>query len=275
MRDYFDENCTYPAEFFRRRFRMRRELFLCILDDVKSQDAYFVRRKNCAGNLGCSSIQKMTAAIRILAYGFSSDHCDEYLKIGESTAIESLKRFCEAVIFLYEGRYLRSPNEHDIARLLQEGEDRGFPGMLGSLDCMHWEWKNCPTAWHGTHKGHYNKPTLILEAVASKDLWIWHAFFGMPGSHNDVNVLDHSPIFDGLIHDRVPIINYEVNGHQYTLGYYLTDGIYPPWATLLQACPRSTRRMNTSEMTEKERLFWMNTSDSVTFSSICPVQFFS
>jgi hypothetical protein len=25
--------------------------------------------------------------------------------------------------------------------------------------------------------GHHHTPTIILEAVASKDLWIWHAFF--------------------------------------------------------------------------------------------------
>ncbi|KAF8408063.1 hypothetical protein HHK36_007204 [Tetracentron sinense] len=61
--------------------------------------------------------------------------------------------------------------------------------MLGSLDCMHWEWKNCPTAWHGTHRGHHHNPTLRLEAVASKDLWIWHAFFGMPSSHNDATLM--------------------------------------------------------------------------------------
>jgi hypothetical protein len=30
---------------------------------------------------------------------------------------------------------------------------------------------------------------LVLEAVADKDLWIWHAFLGMAGSHNDINVL--------------------------------------------------------------------------------------
>ena len=63
----------------------------------------------------------------------------------------SLKHFCNAVIELYEAQYLRAPNDEDIARLLCEGSERGFLGMLGSLDCMHWEWKNCPTAWHGTH----------------------------------------------------------------------------------------------------------------------------
>ncbi|KAF8394201.1 hypothetical protein HHK36_020408 [Tetracentron sinense] len=98
--------------------------------------------------------------------------------------------------------------------------------MLGSLDCMHWEWKNCPTAWHDTHRGHHHKPTLILEAVASKNLWIWHAFSRMPSSHNDVNVLDHSPLFDTLIHGIMPPVNYTVNGCQHTLGYYLSDDEY-------------------------------------------------
>jgi hypothetical protein len=39
---------------------------------------------------------------------------------------------------------------------------------------------------------------MILEAVAGYDLWIWHAFFGMPGTNNDLNVLHRSPVFDPL-----------------------------------------------------------------------------
>jgi hypothetical protein len=30
---------------------------------------------------------------------------------------------------------------------------------------------------------------VVLEAVADHDVWIWHAFFGIAGSDNDVNTL--------------------------------------------------------------------------------------
>ena len=71
------------------------------------------------------------------------------------------------------------------------------------------------------------KPTIILEAIASNDLWIWHAFFGMPGSHNDINVLHRSHLFAKLAEGIAPEVYYSINGHDYTMGYYLANGIYP------------------------------------------------
>ena len=50
-----------------------------------------------------------------------------------------MKHLCDVVITLYESQYIRAPNTEDVARLLQEGVVRGFPGMLGLLDCMHYE----------------------------------------------------------------------------------------------------------------------------------------
>ncbi|XP_059650325.1 uncharacterized protein LOC132296100 [Cornus florida] len=210
-------------------------------------DDYFIQKRDAIGHLGLSSIQKMTTVICILAYGCAADHCDEYIKIGESTAIETLMTFCKAVIGVYGEEYMHPPNEAKIARQLQEGEERGFPGMLVFIDCMHWEWKNCLVAWHGMHKGCSHTPTLILEAVASKDLWIWHAFFGMSGSYNDINVLDHSSVFDSIVTGQIPPVNFVVNGHYHTMGYYLSDGIYPKWATLMQIISQPT--------TVKEKLF--------------------
>ena len=83
----------------------------------------------------------------MLAYGTAADFVDEYIRIGESTAIESLKRFVKAIVEVFGPEYLRRPNREDTSRLLAFAEQRGFPGMLGSIDCMHWKWKNCPTAW--------------------------------------------------------------------------------------------------------------------------------
>ncbi|XP_059654201.1 uncharacterized protein LOC132300911 [Cornus florida] len=226
---------------------MRRELFLRILNSVTTYDEWFIQKPDALGRMGFTPIQKMTAAIRILAYGISTDLYDKYIKISERIAIESLKRFCDAIIVVYAEQYLRSPNVDDIACLLREREERSFPSMLGSIDCMHWEWKNCPTAWHGTHTRRSHKPTLILEAVALKNLWIWHAFFGMAGSYNDLNVLDHFPVFKSMINGSMPPINYVVNGHRRTMGYYLSNGIYPKWATLMQTIPHPT--------TVKEKLF--------------------
>ncbi|KAL6503173.1 hypothetical protein OROHE_023802 [Orobanche hederae] len=179
MNDYFKgENSKYTPEQFRRRFRMDVELFNRILEAVEGYDNYFKPKIDDVGKCGLSPLQKMVAALRMLAYDCAAGLLDEYVQIGESTAIESLKRFCEAIINTFEEQYLMKPNGKDVERLIEEGEERGFPGMLGSLDCMHWDWKNCPTSWHGTHLNGFKKePTLILEAVASKSLWIWHAFF--------------------------------------------------------------------------------------------------
>ncbi|KAL5832315.1 hypothetical protein ACOSQ4_017669 [Xanthoceras sorbifolium] len=239
--DYFAENPRYNELMFRRRFRMSRSLFLRIANEV---DNYFVQRRDGLGRLGLSSLQKITSVFRMLAYGVPADSTDEYIKIGESTAIESMKRFCRAVVEVFRERYLRSPNAYDVARLLQIGEERGFPGMLGSLDCMHWKWKNCPTAWAGQYSGRSGSPTIILEAVADYDLWIWHAYFGLPGSNNDINVLEASHLFSNLAKGLAPPAHYVIQGKEYNTGYYLADGIYPKWSTLVQTIhdPRGPKK---------------------------------
>ena len=81
---------------------------------------------------------------------------------------------------------------------------------------------------------------MVLEAVADQDLWIWHAFFGMPGSHNDINVLQCSNVFEKLVAGTSPPMNFEVNGHQYDKGYYLADGIYPKWSTFVKTISGAT-----------------------------------
>jgi hypothetical protein len=110
------------------------------------------------------------------------DATDEYCRIGEATARQTLKIFCNTIDNLYANKYLRKPTADDLTRMLDINDARGFPGCIGSLDCMHWVWKNCPSAFAGQYKGKEKKPTVVLEAVADQRLWIWHVFFGTAGA---------------------------------------------------------------------------------------------
>uniref|UniRef100_A0A0D3BVW3 DDE Tnp4 domain-containing protein n=1 Tax=Brassica oleracea var. oleracea TaxID=109376 RepID=A0A0D3BVW3_BRAOL len=167
--DYFCENATYPHHLFRRRFRMNKPLFMRIVTRLANEVPFFQQRRDATGRFGLSGLQKATAAIRMMAYGCAADAVDEYLRLGESTAISCLENFVEGIINLFGDEYLRKPTPQDLQRLLDIGEMRGFPGMIGSIDC------------------------------------------------------------------RAPKVNFFVNGHEYHLAYYLTDGIYPKWSTFIQS----------------------------------------
>jgi hypothetical protein len=73
----------------------------------------------------------------MLAYGVGGDPVDEYLRMSETTCLESMYKFCKAVIAVFGTIYLREPIVEDTARLLSTNKASGFPRMIGSTDCMH------------------------------------------------------------------------------------------------------------------------------------------
>uniref|UniRef100_A0A0D3BD91 Uncharacterized protein n=1 Tax=Brassica oleracea var. oleracea TaxID=109376 RepID=A0A0D3BD91_BRAOL len=177
---------------------MNKPLFMHIVDRLSNEVQFFHQKKNGLGRFGLSSLQKCIAAICVLAYGTAADTVDEYLRLGETTTRSCLENFLEGIIYLFGDEYLRRPIFVDLQRLLDIGEYRGFLGMIGSIDCMHWEWKNCLTAL----KGQYSRDS---------------------GTLNDINVLDRSHVFDDIINGQAQQVTYSVNGREYNLVYYLTD----------------------------------------------------
>ncbi|GJT77143.1 hypothetical protein Tco_1043868 [Tanacetum coccineum] len=135
-------------------FREREEAEQRLIDDYFGDDEYepkypeekfrrryFRVRIDAIGRNSIGPILKCTSAIRQMAYGTAPDAFDE-------------------------------PTATDIQKTYQLHEEKhGLPGMLGSIDCMHWDWKNCPKALHGQFKRSTHKyPTLMLEAVADQKL---------------------------------------------------------------------------------------------------------
>ncbi|CAM8914580.1 unnamed protein product [Rhodiola kirilowii] len=146
LEDYFVDRLIFSEVNFRRRYRMSSNLFNRIKTMICNHDEYWHQRHDAAGVLGLLPEQKMTATIRMLAYSSCADQCAKLTRMGESTTLECLKKWCAQVVEHYKDRYPCSPNAADLSRLLPVAEQRGFPGMIGSIDCMHWEWKNCPTS---------------------------------------------------------------------------------------------------------------------------------
>jgi hypothetical protein len=213
---------------------MKKSVFNNIYEKLAAKNEYFQQRADGLGRMGFHGKHKCVVAMRMLAYGTIADSLDDGYAMAESTVLECVKEFASTIISEFEEDYLRPPNQAELNRILAENEARGFPGMIGSIDCMHWEWGSCPVSWQGQYIGRKGRPTVVLEAIATKDLRVWHAFFGMPGSSNDLNVLDRSHVFDDLANGRTHPVEYFVNGNKYDMTYYLADKIYPDWTTFVK-----------------------------------------
>ncbi|XP_040361767.1 uncharacterized protein LOC121049193 [Rosa chinensis] len=153
LADYFVDWPVFKDAEFRTHYKMSLNLFQRISTDLCQYDRYFVQRSAATGKVGLLPEQKMTAALRMLAYGAGADQCAEYCRMAKSISIAALQHFTRGIVDLYSTKYLRAPTAADLRRLLAKAARRGFPGMIGSIDCMHWQWKNCLTGWAGEYSG--------------------------------------------------------------------------------------------------------------------------
>ncbi|GJR76914.1 retrovirus-related pol polyprotein from transposon TNT 1-94 [Tanacetum coccineum] len=142
----------------------------------------------------------------------------EYLQTSERSSRISLDHYCQSVMEIFGPECLRNLTVTDVEKLYRHHEEKhGFPGMLGSFDCIDWEWFGCPYGFKGKY--------------------ICHAFFGVDGSNNDINILYQSSLFNDLKTGQALEIPFVANGVTYPWGYYLVDGIYPELATLVKMIP--------------------------------------
>uniref|UniRef100_A0A0D3DNS6 DDE Tnp4 domain-containing protein n=1 Tax=Brassica oleracea var. oleracea TaxID=109376 RepID=A0A0D3DNS6_BRAOL len=208
--DYFSEEATYPSHMFRRRFRMNKPLFMRIVDRLSAEIPYFQQRRDATGRFGHSPLQNATAAIRMMAYGCPADAVDEYLRLGETTALLCLEHFVEGIINIFGDL---SKNTH---------------AKRSSTTTLYWR----ETRISRDDRKHR------LYALGVEDLsnrmerliytWIRKANYCARGC-SFTRSLDMAC--------RAPKVKYIVNGHEYHLAYYLTDDIYPKWATFVQSIP--------------------------------------
>jgi hypothetical protein len=70
-------------------------------------------------------------------------------------------------------------------------------------------------AWNVQGEG--KKASIVIEAVASQDLWIWQSYIGTPGSNNDINIVNKSPLVTNWLRGRARQYSFTVGDAEYVL----------------------------------------------------------
>jgi Plant transposon protein len=102
---------------------------------------------------------------------------------------------------------------------------------------MHVAWKNCPLAWEGQFKSKEKSPTIVLEAFADYNLWIWHSAYGFAGTLNIINILEQSPLLKSLVDGSFSqFVDFEfvIGEKPFCCLWLLVVGIYPELARFVK-----------------------------------------
>jgi hypothetical protein len=137
----------------------------------------------------------------------------------KSICVHSMYMFCQTVFELFGNVYLRESNMKDTQRLLSMNEKRVSRNVWKHrLHIL--EVKELTFCMAGQYLGHVEDCTSYLRTLPAKTYEFCVLFFGMAGSHNNLNVLQRSPIFAWLLEGDALSMNYKVLGHPYNMGYY-------------------------------------------------------
>ena len=220
---------------FRTTYRMELDCFLKMMGLIRSHCALFERGYDALSNGGIFPEIKLLACLRVLVTGLSMAQVADIYKIGRQTVDRMFSDFI-SVVPVALAEFTAFPSDEEAKKICQEHEEQhGFKGMLGSLDCLHWEWHQCMLIDKYAYCGKSGKPSIVLEAICKRNLKFLYFNFGAPGVQNDLAIIRSSPILRYVAQDKWPRVSYNVAGLERTQPYVLCDGIYPKWNLLVLA----------------------------------------
>jgi hypothetical protein len=253
MRDHLGPDVLFGKEF-PLLFRLSRPRVELIIQQILNSGNDFFRsfRTNRFGRKGASIEAKVLLPLKVLAYGVAPHTFCDYFQMSVTQCGLCCRQFNRLIPTLFSSTFNRIPTATDL-RAINELHKRvhGVEGMLGSLDCMHTYWKNCPVAWQQSFKGKQSGPTIVLEAAADYNLWFWHASYGYAGAMNDLNILIMSPLLDRLTNGTFKAVELEAGVIPFHIGdspsspspsspppfdrmFLLVDGIYPKYSRFVR-----------------------------------------
>ncbi len=238
----YSPSATFDDKQFTSTFRITREMADNVLNKIARANPFFQQQCCCnTTNIAIDPKAKLLIVLKHLATGASTQNFVDYHQLSYTTAKQSVLQLCCAVANskVLRNKYMHSMTCSDVKAIASHhNRVHGVDGMIGSIDCTHFAWKNCPVAWQGAYHGAKGGPTLVLEALTNYNLHIWEALLLAPGALNDINIWEQSQLLqkftDGLFIRNVDFC-YTVRNEIFTKLWATADGIYPSLARFVKA----------------------------------------
>jgi hypothetical protein len=154
-RDYLGKKEDLTTLFFGAEFtwmfRVSRGRFRVLMEVVMGSGYDFLKLSPQDGFERCSTEARLLLPLKTFAYGVPPHTFIDYFQMSAEYARDCCLHFAKAVKGIYTKEYLRCPTKSDLKSITRlHKQIHGTDGMLGSLDCTHTYWKNCPKAWQGS-----------------------------------------------------------------------------------------------------------------------------
>jgi Plant transposon protein len=232
--DLTGPDALFVGKDFKMFFRISRARFQEMLETFASRGgSFYSGNSDCCRNATASLEAKLLLPLQTLAFGVATHAFCMYYQMSYTLAASSCRMFNKTYLKLYRKKYMKRPNKLDVVRISKLHETvHGVPGMFGSLDCMHTQWKNCPMGWQGSFKGRAGHPSIVLEAACDHHCYFWHLDYGHAGTNSDINILKASDFYHSFLDGRMEeleadAVPYSICSEEFTKLFVLTDGAYP------------------------------------------------
>ena len=215
------------AKNFMRRYRFPYIAFKEILLPLVKGHNVFESKRN-----GYVPIEfKLLVSLRMLGRGSIADDMSEMSGVGVSTCYSIFNKFIKNFSAKMYDHYVQMPSGDRLRSIMRAYERMGMPGCIGSMDCTHIWWDNCPERYTNLCKDRTGHTTMSFQAIVGPNREIFHVSVGFPGTYNDKSIAHQDDIVRQIMHGKlkdIDFIMFDLNGvpRKCKGAYVIVDGGY-------------------------------------------------
>ena len=183
---------------------------------------------------------KLLGCLNVLGHGADHSSVSLQTNISEEVHRTFFVRWIGLMASVKE-KFIYMPHEQlELDFVTDEYKAMGLPGCVGSVDCVHIGWDQCPVQCTSMYKGKEGYPSISYEVICTSRKFIQSVSAGHPGARNDKHIVrtDNSvmQLLDGnsWLNSR-SWESMDPNGvRKVTKGLYLIcDGVYHRWPCMM------------------------------------------